>query len=162
MEQRVSLITLGVRDLKRARAFYDALGWQAASEAHADSMVPYDLNGMTIGLFGWDDLAKDAQLPAGGEAEFRGVALAYNVRSREDVAATLAEAEKAGGKIIKPAQDTFWGGHAGYFSDPDGHLWEVAYNPFSPLAADGRFCWNGYYDEENENGKGSTDVRAGA
>ncbi len=144
MEQRVSLITLGVKDLQKARAFYDALGWQAASEEHADSMVPYNLNvnGMVIGLFGWDALAEDAQVSAAGSG-FRGVALAYNVRSKDEVAAVLEEAGRAGGTIVKPAQDVFWGGHCGYFSDPDGHLWEVAYNPFSPLGADGRFQWEG-------------------
>ena len=145
MEQRISMITLGVRDLQKARAFYDALGWQAASEEHADTVVPYNLNGLTIGLFGWDSLAEDAQVSAEGSG-FRGVALAYNVRNKEDVAATLAEAEKAGGKIVKPAQDVFWGGHSGYFTDPDRHLWEVAYNPFSPLGADGTFQWGGKQD----------------
>ena len=106
MEQRVSLITLGVRDLKKARAFYDALGWKAASEEHADSMVPYNLNGMAIGLFGWDDLAADANIDAQGSG-FRGIALAYNVRSKEEVEIVLQEAKRAGGKIVKPAQDVF-------------------------------------------------------
>jgi len=145
MEQRLSLITLGVRDLKRARAFYDALGWQAASEEHAQSMVPYNLNGMAIGLFGWDDLAADAGVPPDGQG-FRGVALAYNVRAKEEVGQILAAVAQAGGRIVKPAQDTFWGGHAGYFADPDGHLWEVAFNPYAPLAPDGSFQWNGAND----------------
>ena len=140
MEQRISLITLGVRDIKRARAFYDALGWKAASEEHADSMVPYNLNGMAIGLFGWEDLAKDAQIPAEGHG-FRGIALAYNVRAKDEVDNVLAAAERAGGTIVKSAQDVFWGGYSGYFSDPDKHLWEVAWNPFSPIDDDGCFQW---------------------
>lgn len=140
MEQRLSLITLAVRDLAKARAFYDALGWRAASEQHADTIVPYNLNGMTIALFGWDDLAGDAAVPAEGTG-FRGVALAYNVREKGDVDTVLREAEQAGGKIVKPAHDVFWGGYSGYFSDPDGHLWEVAWNPLAPLADDGTFQW---------------------
>lgn len=142
MEQRISLITLGVRDLKKARAFYDALGWQAASEEHADSMIPYNINGMAFALYGWDELAEDAQIPAEGSG-FRGIALAYNVRNEEEVDAALKEAQAAGGKIVKPGQKVFWGGYSGYFADPDGHLWEVAYNPFSPLGPGGEFQWGG-------------------
>ena len=140
MEQRISIITLGVADLGRARAFYDAMGWQVAGEEHADTIVRYDLNGIGIALFATKDLAVDAgilpEVPA-----FRGVALAYNVRSREEVAAVLAEAERAGARITKPAEDLAWGGHGGYFADPDGHLWEVCWNPFSPLTEDGSFRW---------------------
>ncbi|MCB9991176.1 MAG: VOC family protein [Rhodospirillales bacterium] len=142
MEQRISLITLGVRDVKKARAFYDALGWKAASEDFPDTLIPYNLSGFALGLYGWDALAEDAQVPAEGTG-FRGVTLAYNVRTKEEVSTVLAEAAQAGGAIVKPAQDVFWGGHSGYFSDSDGHLWEVAYNPFSPLGTDGAFQWGG-------------------
>lgn len=142
MEQRISLITLGVRDMARAQAFYDALGWQAVPVDHPQAPLPYNLTGMTLALWLWDSLAADAGLPADGQG-FRGVAIAHNVRKKEDVAAILANAQKAGGKIIKPAHDTFWGGHSGYFADPDGHLWEVAFNPFFPLNGRGDFQWGG-------------------
>ena len=147
MEQRLSLITLGVQDLKKARAFYDALGWQIANDdKEAESVVAYNLNGMALGLYPWSKLAEDADVPQEGQG-FRGVAIAYNVRAKEEVARVLAEAENAGGKIVKPAEDVFWGGHSGYFSDPDGHLWEVAYNPFSPLGPNGEFQWGGAAEE---------------
>ena len=142
MEQRLSIVTLGVRNLPAARVFYDTLGWQVASEDGASEIVCYNLNGMALALFPWDELAEDAQVPPAGEG-FRGVSLAYNVRAREEVAQVLEAARKAGGRIVKTAQDVSWGGHSGYFADPDGHLWEVAWNPHSPLAADGRFQWGG-------------------
>ncbi len=142
MEQRVSLITLGVRDLKKARAFYDALGWQTSSEHMAEEVVAYDMFGFTLGLYQWDKLADDAQVSAEGTG-FRGVALAYNVREKADVDAALEEAVQAGGTLVKAAHDVFWGGYSGYFADPDGHLWEVAWNPFSPLGKKGEFQWNG-------------------
>ena len=140
MRQRLSVVTLGVDDLARSRAFYDALGWRAHSDDQ--DMICYNLIGMAFALYPRDKLAEDAQVPAAGEG-FRGVTLAYVVRTKEEVAAVLPEAERAGGRIVKPAQDAFWGGHSGYFADPDGNLWEVAYNPFSPLGADGRFQWGG-------------------
>lgn len=140
MQQRVSVITLGVRDLPRAKAFYDALGWR--DEGEPESIVRYNLPGLAFALYPWDALAEDAQVPAPGEG-FRGITLAYCVAARGDVAQVLAEAERAGGTIVKPAQDVFWGGHSGYFADVDGHLWEVAWNPHSPLADDGVFQWGG-------------------
>jgi len=140
MEQRISIVTLGVRDLARARAFYDALGWRARSDD--GGIICYDLLGMGFALFPRDELADDAQVPRDG-AGFRGVTLAHNVRTREDVARVLDEARRAGGRVVKPAQDVEWGGHSGYFADPDGHLWEVAWNPHSPLGPDGRFAWGG-------------------
>lgn len=142
MQQRLSLITLGVRDEARAKAFYDALGWRAVTVDHPEAPIPYNLPGMVVALWSWDKLAADAGLPAEGTG-FRGVALAHNVTDKDEVAAILCAVEKAGGKIVKPAQDAFWGGHSGYFSDPDGHLWEVAYNPFAPLGPDGAFQWGG-------------------
>ena len=141
MEQRLSIVTLGVTDLPRARAFYEALGWRVASEEHAESIVCFTLNGVGFALYPRTMLAEDIGLPDTGGDATGGVTLAYNVRAREDVAAVLGEAEAAGGTIVKPAQDVFWGGHSGYFKDPDGHLWEVAWNPFSPLDDDGNFTW---------------------
>lgn len=142
MEQRISLITLGVTDLSRSRAFYDALGWRIATEDQADAIVCYNLNNMALALYPWDKLAEDALVPP-ERSGYSAVTLAYNVRTERDVERTLAEAEKAGGQIIKPAQKVFWGGYSGYFADPDGQLWEVTYNPFSPLGPDGEFQWGG-------------------
>ncbi|HRQ82921.1 MAG TPA: VOC family protein [Azospirillaceae bacterium] len=135
MRQRVSFVTLGVADVGRARAFYERLGWRASSSSKPN-VAFFDAGGVVFSLFGRADLAKDAcvdDTPPG----FSGVALAHNVAAKEDVAATLEEAEAAGARILKPAQDVFWGGHAGYFADPDGHLWEVAWNPFMPLDENG-------------------------
>jgi len=143
MEKRISIVTLGVRDLERSRAFYDALGWQAKSDD--GGIVAYNLLGFAFALYPWEEFAKDAEVPPEGTG-FRGVSLAHNVRTKEEVAATLEAAGQAGGRIVKPAQDVFWGGHSGYFADPDGHLWEVAWNPHSPLGADGRFQWGGVSD----------------
>jgi catechol 2,3-dioxygenase-like lactoylglutathione lyase family enzyme len=140
MEARLSIVTLGVIDLKRARAFYEALGWRVANEAQTDQIVTFNLNGIGFALFPMTELAEDAEVLPEVPA-FRGVTLAYNVRTKEEVAPLLAEAERAGGRIIKAAKDTAWGGHSGYFADPDGHLWEVCFNPFSPLADDGSFRW---------------------
>ncbi len=134
MEQRISLVTLGVRELKRARAFYEGLGWQA--QLASEEVVFFQLNGMVLALFSRKALVADARLPHDTPG-FGGIALAWNARSRVQVETALAEAVAAGAQILKPAQDTEWGGYAGYFSDPDGHLWEVAWNPHWPLADDG-------------------------
>lgn len=143
MEQRISIVTLGVRDLAAARAFYDALGWRIANEGEeAARIVAYDLQAMTLCLYPWDKLAEDAQVPP-ADAGFRGVVLAYNVRTKEAVARVLAAVETAGGRIVKPAQDAFWGGHSGIFADPEGQLWEVAWNPLAPLGPQGEFQWKG-------------------
>ncbi len=142
MQQRLSLITLGVSDLKKARAFYDALGWQVADEKQADTVVCYNMQNMALGLYPWDKLAEDAQVPA-ERSGYSSVAVAHNVNSESEVDQTLVQAQKAGGKIIKPGQKVFWGGYSGYFADPDGHLWEVAYNPFSQLGPNGEFQWGG-------------------
>ena len=134
MEQRVSLITLGVADLERARRFYEALGWRSDSEPGAD-VVFFQAGGLVVGLWGREQLAEDSGVDdAGG---FGGITLAYNVRSPEEVDATLAEAEQAGGKIARAGASTFWGGYSGVFHDPDGHPWEVAHNPFWTLRDDG-------------------------
>ncbi len=138
MQPRIHLITLGVADLARSRAFYvDGLGWEAAPPSN-DDVVFLRTGGAVLGLFPHGELARDANQPVAPPPEvFRGVALAHNVAAREQVAQVLQEAVAAGGTLVKPAQDVFWGGHSGYFADPDGHLWEVAFNPFIPFAPDG-------------------------
>ncbi|MEM6407081.1 MAG: VOC family protein [Pseudomonadota bacterium] len=142
LDQRVSLITLGVEDMGRAAAFYEALGWQRVESQ--DCVIAFDLIGQTLGLYPRAGLEEELGLEAGTLSGRAALTLAYNVRAKEDVAAVIALVEGAGGKILKPAQDVFWGGHHGYFEDLDGHLWEVAFNPFSPLREDGGFRWNGY------------------
>jgi predicted lactoylglutathione lyase len=135
MEQRLSLITLGVADLARARRFYeDGLGW-TRNNAEAE-VAFYQAGGMIVALWARSDLAADAKLADDGTG-FRGLSLAYNARSRAEVDDVLAEAAKAGAAIPKVAEETIWGGYAGYFADLDGHLWEVAHNPFWAIAADG-------------------------
>ena len=141
MEQRVSLITLGTRDMPRAAAFYEALGWARVDTQ--DGVVAFDLIGQTLGLYPLDKLAEDLGLPV--EVLGHGTATyGYNVREKDEVAKILTAAEAAGGKVIKPASDVFWGGHHGFFADLDGHIWEIAHNPFSPLREDGGFRWNGH------------------
>ena len=135
MEARISLVTLGVRDMGRARAFYEALGFRASS-AGAGQIVFFQLGPMALAIFPWDALAEDADQSAAGDG-FRGVALAHNVREKADVDTTIAAAVAVGAREVKSAHDASWGGRSGYFADPDGHLWEVAWNPFFPLAADG-------------------------
>jgi uncharacterized protein len=135
MEQRVSIVTLGVTDLDRSRTFYERLGWRR-SMAQAEGIVFFQAGGMALALYPRPELARDANLAAPGEG-FGGITLAYNVRNHDDVNAVLAEAEAAGAKILKPAQEAFWGGYSGYFSDPDGFPWEVAWNPFFEIADDG-------------------------
>ena len=136
MEPRISLITLGVRDVARARAFYEALGFKAG-KASQDSVTFLDAGGVVLGLYGRAALAEDATV-SDSTPGFSGVALAHNARSEADVDAVLAEAVAAGAKLIKPAAKVFWGGYSGYFADPDGHLWEVAYNPYFKLGTEGR------------------------
>lgn len=136
MEQRVSFITLGVADIARARGFYERLGWRASSASQPGIAFFRAGGGLVFALYGYEALAADAGVAADGQG-FRGAALAYNVAEKADVATVLAEAQAAGARIVKPAQDVFWGGHSGYFADPDGHLWEVAWNPFAPLDAAG-------------------------
>lgn len=128
MKPRISLITLGVRDLERSRRFYcDGLGLIPLESP--PEVVFFALNGSWLALFGRDALAADAGVEAGGSG-FAGITLAHNVDSEAAVDAQLAEAVAAGACLVKPAQKTSWGGYAGYFADPDGHLWEVAHNPF--------------------------------
>ena len=139
MDQRLSVVTLGVADLDRAAGFYEAFGWTAGERQ--ESIVFFQLPGMILALFPLEALAADIGLdPAdilrsGGRSS---VTLAYNTRSRDEVAAVQAEAVNAGGRLVKPAAKVFWGGFSGYFADPDGHLWEVAHNPFWSLDESGR------------------------
>ncbi|MCG7362947.1 VOC family protein [Roseomonas sp. ACRSG] len=135
MEQRLSLITLGVPDLAAATAFYEALGWRRGMRA-AEGVSFFQAGGMILSLYGWEDLARDSGLAPEGQG-FRGFSLAYNARTRQEVDAVLAEAAAAGGRITKPARETDWGGYAGAFADPAGHLWEVAWNPGFPIGPNG-------------------------
>ena len=133
----VSLITLGVDDVERAARFYEAVGWRR-SAASVEGTVAFLRGGATVlSLFGRDALAAEAGVPLGAPAA-GAVALAMNVDAAEEVAATLTAAERAGARITRPAGRADWGGSSGYFTDPDGHLWEVAHNPGFGLLADGR------------------------
>lgn len=142
MEQRVSIITLGVKDLAKAKAFYDGLGWVAASSPDSEEIIAYNLQSMALALYPWDKLAEDA----GVSAERTGpsaMTLAYNVASEEDVNEMIIKVQALGAKVTKPARKAFWGGYSGCFADLDGHIWEVAFNPFSKLGSNGEFQWNG-------------------
>ena len=135
MQPRLTLVTLGVADIDRSRAFYEAWGWKASS-ASQPSVVFFQANGLALALFGRSDLAADAGVedrPTG----FAAVTLAYNARSKAEADEVYARAVAAGARPVKPLQDVFWGGYSGYFADPDGHLWEVAWNPFFPLDEQG-------------------------
>lgn len=137
MKPRISMITLGVRDLAAAVAFYEqGLGFPRLDSP--PSVAFFNLNGTWLGLYGWDELAADAGVPADGHG-FAGVALAHNVHSDAEVDEVLALVVRAGATLVKPGQKVFWGGYSGYFRDLDGHLWEVAHNPF---------MWVGPRDEE--------------
>ena len=136
MRPRLTLVTLGVEDMVRARKFYETLGFQASSASN-DNVTFFDAGGVVLGLFGRAALAKDATVTDSAPG-FSGISLAHNVGSEAEVDATIAEAVAAGGRLVKTAHKVFWGGYSGYFADPDGHLWEVAHNPFFPLDAEGR------------------------
>jgi catechol 2,3-dioxygenase-like lactoylglutathione lyase family enzyme len=135
MEPRISIVTLGVANLERSGKFYEQLGWRR-SVSSAEGIIFYQAGGMALALYPRSHLAKDANIPPDGHG-FGGFALAYNARTRGEVDQVLAEAEAAGAKILKHAHEAFWGGYSGYFADPDNFLWEVAWNPSFPIAADG-------------------------
>ncbi|MEO3387565.1 VOC family protein [Mesorhizobium sp. CAU 1741] len=157
MEPRISVITLGVDDLERAAAFYEALGLERHSK-FTDGVAFFQMGGLILALWPREELARDvgkeyrprtaqaAEMVRTGEhgftgevaADFSGVALAYNTRAPEEVSEILAAAEKAGGRLLKGAQQAFWGGVQGYFEDTEGNLWEVAWNPDFPIDAQGR------------------------
>jgi catechol 2,3-dioxygenase-like lactoylglutathione lyase family enzyme len=134
---RVSLVTLGVTDLRRSTEFYRALGWDLSSASVDGEVSFFRTAGAVVALWDTSALAADAglpsELPSGVSTGFRGVAQAINLESREAVDAGFAAAERAGARITKPPTRTDWGGYSGYFADPDGHLWELAHNPFWPL-----------------------------
>ncbi|TML71326.1 MAG: VOC family protein [Actinobacteria bacterium] len=134
MEQRLSLVTLGVADLSRARRFYEEVGWETGA-APEDDVVFFQTGGMIVALWDRARLADDSVVTDSGG--WGGVTLAHNVRSPADVDAVLAEAERAGARIARHGAETFWGGYSGVFVDPDGHPWEVAHNPHWTIADDG-------------------------
>ncbi len=135
MQPRLTLVTLGVSDLARARAFYEAWGWKASSASQPE-VAFFQANGLALALWGRADLAKDAGV-ADKPTGFAAVSLAYNARSKEEADEVYAAAIAAGATATKPLHDVFWGGYSGYFADPDEHLWEVAWNPAFPLDEDG-------------------------
>ena len=137
MEQRISFITLGVADVARSRQFYEVLGWTALPQSNP-TVAFFQCGGIVFALFGREALAEDAKVAAYGEG-FSGVALAHNVREKNEVDEVLAEAEAAGGRILRRGEDAFWGGYTGYFADPDNYLWEVAWNPGGFIGEDGSF-----------------------
>jgi uncharacterized glyoxalase superfamily protein PhnB len=141
MDQRVSLITLGVADLPRAVAFYEALGWGVANDVKAQDVAFFQAGGMIFALWHRDELGTDSGVEDSGG--WGGVTLAYNTRSPEEVDAVIAEAERAGARIARPGAETFWGGYSGVFVDPDGHPWEVAHNPRWTVADDGSVSLQG-------------------
>ena len=143
MQPRINIVTLGVRDLSRSIHFYEQ-GMRLPRMPFKGQIAFFKLAGTWLALYPWDDLAQDAGVLAVGSG-FRGVTLAHNVARKPDVDQVLTEAASAGARIIKPAQDVFWGGYSGYFADLDGHLWEVAWNPH---------FWPGPEDF-SEQGKGS-------
>jgi uncharacterized protein len=134
VEQRLSLITFGVRDLARARGFYEALGWKTGA-APGDDVVFFQTGCMIVALWDRAKLAEDSCVEDNGG--WGGITLAYNVRSPDEVDAVLGEAEAAGGTVLRPGDETFWGGYSGVFADPEGHPWEVAHNPHWTLNDDG-------------------------
>ena len=135
MEQRLSIVTLGVSDVGASRRFYERLGW-TASPVGDEHIVFFQAGSIVFSLYSLEEMAKDLGLENGGSS-CASIALAYNVRHKEDVDAVLAEAEQAGARLLKPAEEKFWGGYAGYFADPEGYAWEVAWNPAFELSEDG-------------------------
>ena len=133
MEQRLSLVTLGVADLDAARRFYEALGW--TETPRAEGVVFFQAGGMVVGLWSRTELAKDSGVDDSGG--WGGVTFAYNTRSREEVNTVIEEARSAGARIAREPGETFWGGYSGVFVDLDGHPWEVAHNPAWTIADDG-------------------------
>jgi len=135
VEQRLSLITLGVEDLPRACVFYEKLGWRAANDIEEQEVAFYQSGGMVLALWDREELAEDSGVEDVGRSG--GFALAHNVRSPDQVDAVIAEVRAAGGTITREPGETSWGGYSAVFTDPDGHPWEVAHNPGWTIAEDG-------------------------
>lgn len=136
MEQRITLITLGVKNLQRSKDFYiNTFGWKPL-ETSNESIIFFQLNGIQLALFPQESLADDAGVPADGSG-FRGFSLAHNVRSEREVDELVASLEAKGVRVLKQPEKVFWGGYSSYIADPDDNLWEIAYNPFMPLDASG-------------------------
>lgn len=135
---RLSIVTLAVDDLARSIAFYEAIGWERRASSIEGVIAWFGTADTQLGLFPRHDLAEDAHLPAEPRAPFGGITLAINVETPGEVALYLAEAVAAGGTLLKPATVADWGGTSGYVADPDGHPWEIAYNPGFPIDPDGR------------------------
>jgi hypothetical protein len=141
MKPSLTAITLGVRDFPASVRFYQALGFARRVRATGDQVAFFDAGGVVLALYHWQLLAEDAQLAADPPPPgFRGTTLAWNCASAAEVDAAMAQALGAGAALLKPAQNTPWGGYAGYFSDPDGHPWEVVHAPMFALDADGRLA----------------------
>lgn len=136
MDQRLSLVTLGVADLSRAVAFYEGIGWTRAMQA-AEGVAFFQLGGIGLSLYPEEELALDAGLLPRGREGFRGISLAYNVRERDHVDAIVEKLTALGGTVSKPPEDKFWGGYGAYVLDPDGHAWEIAWNPAFPIGEGG-------------------------
>ena len=152
----ISMVTLGVADLARATRFYVALGWRDTEMSNEDVRFLAGAD-VVLGLYGREALAEDAGVPAAGEG-FRAVALAVNRASREEVDAFFKRATLAGGSVVKRPQEAFWGGYSGYFSDPDGHLWEVAHNPFVNIDVNGRWHFEVASEPVNDDAPAERDL----
>lgn len=137
LPQKLTLVTLGVADVAASRRFYEGLGFRAA-ELDSEGVAFFDLNGLVLAVFGRDDLAEDANAKLESGGGYSRISLAINLESETAVDAAMTFAAEQGGRITQPARKVFWGGYAGYFADPDGFLWEIAYNPFWPLDEHGR------------------------
>jgi catechol 2,3-dioxygenase-like lactoylglutathione lyase family enzyme len=133
----LSLVTLGVSDLAKSTAFYEALGFPRKSRGY-DGVAFFEARGVILSLWPTGELAKDAQIASANPSGFRGMSLAWNCTSASEVDRALARAMAAGAALIRSARTVFWGGYTAYFADPDGHLWEIAHNPHFPFSADGR------------------------
>ena len=132
MKPKLAIITLGVADMIVAKKFYEQGMGLVPEKESCDSITFYDMNGVWLSLYPKDKLAEDVNISTEGNG-FSGVTIAHNEPSKKEVRKVIEQARSAGGRIIKEPQDTFWGGYSGYFEDPDGHLWEIAYNPFVDL-----------------------------
>jgi len=141
-EPRISIVTLGVKDMPTARKFYEELGWKAAAHSN-ENVTFFQGRGVVFGLYGHDALAQDAGVETQDQPGFRGTSLAYNCANEREVDEAYAHALSCGAVETKRPEKVFWGGYSGYFSDPDGHLWEVAYNPFAKIDENGHLLIEG-------------------